>query len=158
MMGMARAGLLSAVGALLAAGVAIVPAAAVETQRLAVQIDHAQVSRLPAGTSTIVVGNPLVADATVQQNGVMVVTGRSYGRTNILILDDKGRTLSDVGVDVTASAAGVVTVYRGTGRETYACAPLCETTLRVGDRTEYFDSVAGAITRRTGLSKGPGGE
>jgi hypothetical protein len=157
-MRMARAGLLSAVGALPAAAAAILPVAAVEAQRLSVQIDHAQVSRLPAGTSTIIVGNPLVADATVQQNGVMVVTGRSYGRTNILILDSQGRTLSDVGVDVTASEAGVVTVYRGTGRETYACAPVCEMTLRVGDRTEYFDSVAGAITKRTGLSKGQGGE
>lgn len=155
-MSVARAGLvLPVVGCLLFAGA--VPAAA-DARRLSVQVDHAQISRLPAGTATIVVGNPLVADATVQQNGVMVVTGRSYGRTNILILDGQGRTLSDVGVDVTASGDGVVTVYRGTGRETYTCAPVCETTLRVGDRQEYFDQVAGSITKRTGLSKGQGGE
>lgn len=151
-----RAAAIAAAGFLLA-GAAVLPAMA-ESRRLSVQVDHAQVSRLPAGTATIVVGNPLVADATVQQNGIMVVTGRSYGRTNILILDGQGRTLSDVGVDVTASEEGVVTVYRGAGRETYTCAPVCETTLRVGDRTEYFDSVAGAITKRTGLSKGQGSE
>jgi hypothetical protein len=152
------AGLLPAVCWLALTGTTMLPAEAVEARRLSVQVDHAQVSRLPPGTSTIVVGNPLVADATVQQNGVMVVTGRSYGRTNILILDNQGKTLSDVGVDVTASEDGVVTVYRGTGRETYSCTPVCETTLRVGDRTEYFDSVAGAITKRTGLSKGQGSE
>jgi hypothetical protein len=138
------------------AGLCMAATPSVALDRLEVTVDHAQIAKLPTGTTTVVVGNPLVADASIQQSGVMVVTGRSYGRTNILVLDAQGKTLSDIGVDVTPSDQGIVTVYRGAGRETYACAPLCETTLRVGDRPEYFDSVAGAISKRTGMSKGQG--
>ena len=40
---------------------------------LAVMIDHARVVKLPERTQTVIVGNPIIADVTVQRNGIMVV-------------------------------------------------------------------------------------
>ena len=54
---------------------------------LAVMIDHARVVKLPERTQTVIVGNPSIADVTVQRNGIMVVTGKSYGVTNLIALE-----------------------------------------------------------------------
>ena len=61
---------------------------------LAVMIDHARVVKLPERTQTVIVGNPIIADVTVQRNGIMVVTGKSYGVTNLIALDGAGALLS----------------------------------------------------------------
>jgi Flp pilus assembly secretin CpaC len=121
---------------------------------ITVTIDHAQVVKLPDKTSTLVVGNPLVADAAVQRNGIAIVTGKSYGSTNLLALDASGATLTDRAIEVRAASQGIVTVYRGMARETFTCAPLCQSTLRVGDSPEHFDAIAAEISKRNGMSSG----
>ena len=63
----------------------IAPAARAET--ISVGVDEARVMRLPQGASTVVIGNPLIADATLQNGGILVLTGKGYGATNLLALD-----------------------------------------------------------------------
>ena len=46
--------------------------------------------RLPTGVATIVIGNPLIADASLQPGGLLVITGKGYGSTNLLALDRSG--------------------------------------------------------------------
>ena len=41
------------------------------------------------------IGNPLIADASVQPGGIMVVTGKGYGVTNLVALDRDGATLME---------------------------------------------------------------
>ena len=48
--------------------------------------------KLPDQVATIVIGNPLIADATLQSGGVLVVTGKGYGATNLLALDRGGQS------------------------------------------------------------------
>ena len=43
--------------------------------------------QLPERASTIVVGNPLIADLTIQPGGLAVITGKGYGATNFVVLD-----------------------------------------------------------------------
>ena len=62
------------------AGLAAPPAAALEA--IPIVLDQAKVMRLPQGVSTIIVGNPLIADVSVQSGGLMVLTGKGYG-TNV---------------------------------------------------------------------------
>ena len=69
---------------------------------LAVMIDHARVVKLPERTQTVIVGNPIIADVTVQRNGIMVVTGKSYGVTNLIALDGAGALLSESLISVQA--------------------------------------------------------
>jgi Flp pilus assembly secretin CpaC len=133
----------------------LTPAKAVETASagsLEVVVDRASVVRAPAGTATIIIGNPLIADATTQKSGVMIVTGKSFGSTNIMLLDASGAVLSETVVTVKRASDGSVVVQRGAKRESYACNPRCEPTLAIGDNPETFGLTAGQIAQRGTMS------
>ena len=117
-----------------------------------VTIDNAKIVRLPEKVSTVVIGNPVVADVTVQKNGILVVTGKSYGTTNLIALDQSGNMLVETSVRVEAPANATVTVHRGFDRQTYSCAPNCQPSLLLGDSPEYFSAVSGQTTQRNSLA------
>jgi hypothetical protein len=106
-----------------------------------VSLDQATLLRLPDRTATIIVGNPLIADASLQTGGQMVITGKGYGMTNIIALDRAGNVLMQRNVVVEGPAGDVVVVYKGVDRETYSCTPMCERRITLGDGKTYFDSV-----------------
>lgn len=107
--------------ALSLSGAALVPGAAAAAD-ITVILDQAKVIKLPDRVTTLVIGNPLIADATIQSGGQLVVTGKGYGATNIIALDPAGNALMDKSIEV-LGPRGVVVVYRGVERETYSCAP-----------------------------------
>ena len=118
---------------------------------ISVYVDQARLMKLPDRVSTIVIGNPLIADATLQAGGILVLTGKGYGSTNVLALDRTGRVLMDKTVTVMgASNADMVVVYRGVERESYSCAPDCERRITLGDSPAYF----GATLTQTGTRNG----
>lgn len=119
-----------------------------------VTVDRASVLRAPQGMSTVIIGNPLIADVTSQRNGVLVVTGKSFGTTNVMMLDATGQVLSESLITVRRAQDGVVVVQRGAKRESMACNPRCEPVLAIGDSAEAFGATAGQITQRSGLSSG----
>ena len=72
----------------LASGVS--PARA-ETSMIAVTLDQAKIARLPQGTATLIVGNPMIADVTMlKNNNTMVITGKGFGQTNLIAIDGGG--------------------------------------------------------------------
>jgi Flp pilus assembly secretin CpaC len=121
---------------------------------VAVKIDHAKVIRLPEKTQTVVVGNPIIADITAQKNGVLVVTGKSYGVTNLIALDAGGAMLAESMISVQAPSDAVVTVQRGLERESYSCTPNCQPSLLLGDSKKHFDEVGGQTGQRNTLATG----
>src|ERR1700737_4833543 len=62
---------------------------------IGVNIDQARLIKLPARVATIVIGNPLIADVTLQPGGIVVVTGKGYGATNFIAMDRAGEVLVD---------------------------------------------------------------
>src|SRR5450755_4262421 len=62
---------------------AVVSAPARAADPITVVLDQATIAKLPEHVSTIVIGNPLIADVTVQAGGLLVVTGKGYGTTNL---------------------------------------------------------------------------
>ena len=61
-----------------------------------VDLDYARILRLPEGAQTLVIGNPLIADVTMLKNNrLMVVTGKSFGATNLIILDNSGSQVGE---------------------------------------------------------------
>jgi hypothetical protein len=123
------------------------PAAQADT--VSVAVDQSVVLRLPAQVATIVIGNPLIADATLQSGGILVVTGKGYGATNMLALDNKGRVLMDKTLQVLSpGGSDVVVVYKGIERESYSCAPECERRATLGDSPTYFSATLGQIGAR----------
>jgi Flp pilus assembly secretin CpaC len=107
---------------------------------IAVNIDQAKLIRLPERAATIVIGNPLVADITLQPGGVIIVTGKSYGATNFVAMDRNGEVLLDRIILVESVADRIVTVYRGVERESYSCMPVCQPRITLGDSDRFFKS------------------
>jgi Pilus formation protein N terminal region len=108
---------------------------------IAVNVDQAKLVKLPSRVATIVVGNPLIADVTLQTGGVLVVTGKGYGATNFIAMDRGGEVLVDRVILVEGPTDQLVTVYRGVDRETYSCMPICQRRATLGDGDTYFKSV-----------------
>lgn len=102
-------------------------------------LDQASIAKVPDRTTTMVVGNPLIADVSIQAGGTMAVTGKGYGVTNLIALDRNGKVLLEQLVQVRSPTDHVV-VYRGIARESYSCAPDCERRITLGDSPDYFDS------------------
>jgi hypothetical protein len=127
------------------------------TEVLTVQLDQARLTRLPEKVATIVVGNPMIADVSLQAGGLLVLTGKGYGVTNLVALDRQGAVLSEFLVRVQAATDNVVVVYRGDARESYSCTPSCAPRLMLGDAVPYFDAAIGQAAVRSGRAQGGGG-
>lgn len=135
---------------LLLSAAACLPAKA---EQIDVVLDRATVLRLPEKVATIVIGNPSVADGSLQRGGLLVVTGKGYGETNLLALDNHGGTLAEYILRVSGPKIdSKVTIYRGVDRETWSCAPNCEHTVVLGDSNTYFSAAAAQIGSRNGQS------
>jgi hypothetical protein len=119
---------------------------------LRITIDQAQVAKLPANTATIIIGNPAIADVTSLKNGVgMVVTGKGYGRTNLIALDAQGNLIDEKQIHVEPTR-NVLVVQRGDSRESYSCDPVCMPAAVLGDESKVFNDVSGEITAHDQLA------
>lgn len=117
-------------------------------ERLNLNMDEAKLIRLPDRVATIVIGNPLIADASLQAGGLAVLTGKGYGATNFIALDRKGNALLEKVIEV-RGAINTVVVYKGINRETYSCAPNCQPTIAPGDAQQFFNQTLVQITTRS---------
>ncbi|MFZ0509029.1 MAG: pilus assembly protein N-terminal domain-containing protein [Methylocella sp.] len=109
---------------------------------LVVTIDQARVVKVPAGTEALVVGNAAIADLTLLKQGtMMVISGKGFGETNFIALDAAGNPLAQSLIRVVGGRNALL-VQRGMGRESYACAPKCLPTVKLGDDDKYFVDVA----------------
>lgn len=131
------------------------PAAAADT--FVVSVDQARLMRVPDRTATIIVGNPLIADVSLQSGGMLVVTGKGYGTTNFLALDRSGNVLSDQQLIVKSAADNTVAVFYGTARQSYSCEPLCEPRITLGDNKDYFANTLQQTATRNGSAAAGGG-
>src|SRR5258708_816946 len=127
----------------LAVGILLWPAAVFaepSAETIAVNVDQAKLVKLPTRVATIVVGNPLIADVTLQNGGIVVVTGKGYGATNFIAMDRSGEVLVDRVIQVEGPTDQLVTVYRGIERESYSCMPVCQRRVALRGRGELFKS------------------
>ena len=130
----------SRVAALIVAvcALASLPAAwAADAGPISVNVNMARVLRISAPAATVIVGNPAIADVTIQDAKTLVLTGKSYGQTNLIIMDAAGSPIADTLIDVVQMSSGVVTVYQGLQRTSLACAPICQPTIMLGDENGY---------------------
>jgi Flp pilus assembly secretin CpaC len=139
--------------AILAMLVAAGTAAAQTGDDIIVKYDQSQLLRLPQPAAEIIVGNPTIADVSVQSGGVLVVTGKSFGITNMIVLNAKREVIFERLVMVRREDARVVNLMRGTQRQTYNCTPHCNPTITIGDEPAYFEATAKASEKKAGLSE-----
>lgn len=108
-------------------------------QSYTVELNKTEIVRLPGAAASIIVGNPKIADVTVQSSDLLFVVGRGYGETNLIILDTQGNTMMNANLQVvnTLSHHGV-RLYNGKSRETYSCIPFCGPSPVLGDNTGFI--------------------
>jgi len=115
-----------------------------------VDLDYARILRLPEGAQTLVIGNPLIADVTMLKNNrLMVVTGKSFGATNLIILDNSGTQVGESTITVVPPNDKLV-VMRGPHRESYWCNPDCAPAVDLGDDHAYMNETIAAIKNHEG--------
>jgi Flp pilus assembly secretin CpaC len=96
--------------------------------------------------ANVVIGNPLIADVSIQPGGLTVITGKSYGATNFIATDKRGAVLFEKAIEVAGPRDRTVVMYNGAERLTYSCTPDCSRRLTLGDTAESFKQTLQEIT------------
>lgn len=117
-----------AVPAALLALVIALPAAA--EGGITVEMNQARIVKLAQPADTVVVGNPQIADAAVQDASTIVLTAKGFGVTNLVVLDAGGNAIVDEQVTVVRQTASSVRVYRRADIQTLSCTPYCESSYK----------------------------
>jgi len=112
------------VAALLAAAAFAMPAKS--EAGIEVTMNQAKIVKLTRPADTVVIGNPAIADASVQDASTIVLTGKGFGVTNLVVLDSDGSPIIDEQVTVMRQAASSVRIYRRAEVQTMSCTPYCE--------------------------------
>jgi len=123
---------------------------AAETDPISVKVNMARILKINAPAATVIIGNPGVADVTIQDPQTLILTGKSYGVTNLIILDAKGNAIADTLLSVVQGQSDLVTVYVGSARTTMACEPICQATVTLGDDAGF----SGTAVASSGLVRG----
>ena len=126
--------------------------AAPAANAIEVTLDKAKILRMPPHAQTIVVGNPIIADVTtLKSDGLVVVTGKGFGETNVIFLDKTGEAIEEADVRVVAGDAQL-TVQRGLERESYSCRPRCQPTIALGDADPFIRNASAQVQARNALA------
>lgn len=107
-----------------------------------IEVGHgrAVVVNLDRPAKTVIIGDPTVADVTVQNPRLLFVFGKGAGATSLTATDGAGRSVLDVPVVVVPGGTqDTVTIHHGSGKNVepggrsvaFACASGC---VRVPDR------------------------
>jgi Flp pilus assembly secretin CpaC len=135
------------VAALCAIGAAFAsPSSAQEA--IDVTIDFAKMIKVDRPAHTVIVGNPSIADASVSDEETLVLTGKTAGTTNLIVLDDGGEEIMNALVRVSSDTRQLTTVFYGAQRQTFSCAPVCEQVISVGDDPTKFENATTQIQTR----------
>lgn len=120
---------------------------------LNIKIDQAELVRLDRPAAEIIIGNPSIADVSVQSGRILVVTGKSTGLTNMIVLDGNGKEIYEKNIVVAVDSKRFVAVNKGTARETYSCSPACGPAPTPGDSIAFFDQTSKEIISKIGLAQ-----
>ena len=115
-----------------------------ESAPVSVKVNMARVLRINAPASTVIIGNPAIADVTIQDPQTLVLTGKAYGQTNLIVLDNRGSPIADTLIEVVQDQAGIVTVYMGDRRTSLSCEPTCQPTIMLGDDSDFTGTTIGS--------------
>ncbi|MEI5680040.1 hypothetical protein G6N74_15655 [Mesorhizobium sp. CGMCC 1.15528] len=107
-------------------------------------MNQAKIVKLSRPADTIVVGNPAIADASVQDSTTIVLTGKGFGVTNLVVLDQQGSPIVDEQVIVGRHDASSVRIYRRADVQTLSCTPYCESSYKSeAERTSEVEMSSG---------------
>ena len=138
--------------AAVALSLALAPAAAADPFK--VNVDQTVAVKLAAPANSVVIGNATVADVAVHDANTILITGKAFGTTNLVVLDRAGKEIWANTLAVSANDDSDLTVVRAGGTYTYSCVDKCRPTPMVGDQPDYFSQVMSTVTGKASTAKG----
>ena len=116
-------------------------------QRLVVEKNHTVRVALNAPASSVIVGNPEIADVNVVDSHTVYILGKGFGNSSVTITGRDGRALFDGEVAVTAVREGAITVYKGLKPSLMVCTNVCiAEDVNDGNTAAGSGSVAAPVT------------
>ncbi len=103
----------------------ILPASAAD-KGIEVRMNQAKIVRLARPANTVIVGEPGIADVAVKDSNTLVITGKGFGVTNLVVLDSDDNPVVDEMIYVRRSHVASVRIYRRSEVQTLSCVPYCE--------------------------------
>ena len=120
-------------------------------QEIVLVSDQSLLVRLAQPPSTVIIGNPAVADVTTDGSS-LYFHPRGFGLTNVIVLDADGKRLGDYLLRVIFEDSYSVSMYSPDGRQTYSCRRDCEPMMRIGDNPTFFSSYSQQVSQKNGLA------
>lgn len=130
------------------------PAPPIVKEVFKVKVDQTVTLKLAGAADSVVIGNATVADVAVHDPSTLLVTGKAFGTTNLIVLDRGGRTIYQSNIAVAGSDDAGLTIVRGTGTYSYSCYEKCRATPTVGDAPGHFLETMQTVTGMAGSAKG----
>lgn len=146
-----------------AAAVIAAMTSAAQAGQVWLTMDYVRPYKLERPAQNVIIGNPAIADVSVQDATNLLLYGKAPGMTNIYIMDSDGAVIENMIVRVRTNATDMLTLHSGSSRTTYNCTTNCERTVTVGDDQETFNEVSTQVAQkfgqaRTAANDGEGGE
>lgn len=131
---------------------ALAPAAVADPFK--VNVDQTVAVKISAPANSVIIGNATVADVAVYDAGTILITGKAFGTTNLIVLDRAGKEIWANTLNVGGESDTELTVVRNGGTYTYSCLDKCRGTPMVGDQPDHFERVMQTVTAKAGTAKG----
>lgn len=137
-------------GALVSAAMFVIGAA--QAGQFTVETGKTKPIRLSQDAGSVVLGNQNIADVAVHDKKLILVSGKSFGTTNLIVFDREGKTIYSADLVVTANSANLVSVNRAGEFYTLNCSPNCRDTMQVGDENGHFNEIIQQLERQKDLN------
>jgi hypothetical protein len=116
-------------------------------------MDQVRVVTFKTPFKAVSVGNPLIADATVIDETHVFLTGKEFGTTNLVAIDDEGNLVGEELITVTTQQGAMVTLTRGPTQSTLTCnAGRCDVRPTPGDELQRYQGESTQIQTRETLN------
>jgi len=116
-------------------------------------MDYVRPYKLERPAQNVIIGNPAIADVTVQDATNLLLYGKAPGMTNIYIMDSDGAVIENMIVRVKTNSSDLLTLHKGAQRTTFNCTANCEKTITVGDDNSTFTEVSTQVASKFGQAK-----
>lgn len=136
-----------------AAAICLCLSAPALAQNVSVESGTTKPLRLAKPASSVVIGNQNIADVAVADPKLLLLTGKTFGTTNLLVFDADNNIVISADVTVTANTANLVTVNRGGNQYTYDCATECRDAPMIGDDQGHFAKALGQAEQTKALTE-----
>ena len=134
---------------------AAAPAALADSPFL-VKVDQTIAVKLASPANSVVVGNATVVDVTVHDANTLLITGKAFGSTNVMVLDRSGKAIWQTELAVAGGSDTALTIVRAGNTNTYSCTDKCRGTASAGDEPAFFNNVMQTVTGKEAQAKGSG--